>query len=79
MSEKDWVLDCTFDNDIPAFCPYENGDIIIGMTVISDKCPGNLIGVFHSDGQELVEKWIAKHPNWYKEYKVEDIQNERTG
>lgn len=62
---KEWLLDVSFS--IPCFVPYERetDTIITGMNVITDKCPGELVGVIHMDGQEAVEKWCAENPDWH--------------
>ena len=55
-----WLLDVTnCVGELPCFCPYEEltGMIMTGLNVIADKCPGELIGVFHERGQEAAEKW----------------------
>lgn len=71
MDTKKWVLDVTYS--MPAFCPYkDDGTIITGLSVISNECPGEFVGVIHLDGQEAVEKWLAEHPDWEKEYKLHD-------
>ena len=79
MSEltwKEWVLDVTFDP--PVFVPYERetGAVVIGMNVLSDKCPGKLVGVIHADGQEAVEKWISENPDWHERYRVANTVRE---
>lgn len=68
MKLKNWVLDITLGEPY-AFCPIEdNGDVVVGLTIITDKCPGNLSGVMHLDGQEAVEKWCAEHPTWRTDF-----------
>jgi hypothetical protein len=69
MSDN-WVLDVTLS--APVFIPYEDdGTLVVGMNVVCERCPGNLVGVVHLDGQEKVEKWIAENPNWHEQYKKE--------
>ena len=64
----EWVLDVTFDP--PCFCPFDRatGEVIVGMSLIADSAPGPLIGVFHADGQDEVEAWVAAHPDWATKY-----------
>ena len=59
---KNWVLDVTHGHDPMAFCPIEDdGTIITGMTMISGKCPGRFVGVFHFDGEDAANEWLANH------------------
>lgn len=70
MNDNDWVMDVSFYPKV-VFVPYENGDIILGMNLMTKLCPGNLIGVIHSGGQEAVEEWLAAHPDWKQKYSKE--------
>jgi hypothetical protein len=65
---KNWVLDVTRDSDGErCFVPIDDGGrIVVGFNVITDECPGKLVGVFHEGGQEEVERWCAEHPDWSK-------------
>ncbi len=69
---KNYVLDITFHGpDGPScFVPIKDDmeTILIGLAYLSDKCPGNLVGVIHQDGQHAVEQWITKNPNWHALY-----------
>ena len=68
---KTWLLDVTNRvGELPCFCPYEEltGMIMTGLNVIADKCPGELIGVFHEGGQEAVEKWCRDNQDWHERY-----------
>ena len=70
MDWKDWLMDVTFGDNPPCFVPYEQEKktIVFGMNMIQDKCPGNLVGVIHSQGQGAVEAWIKKNPDWHKRF-----------
>jgi hypothetical protein len=71
MMWNEWVLDLTFGTEpMPCFCPYERdtGAIVTGMNMLTDRCPGELVGVVHLDGQEAVEKWCADNPDWHERY-----------
>lgn len=65
---KEWLLDVSFYP--PVFVPYERETdmIVTGMNVMSSKCPGKLVGIVHSGGQESVEEWCQDHPTWIEEY-----------
>lgn len=68
---KTWLLDVTDGSGgMPCFCPYEEstGTIMIGLHVIADKCPGELIGVFHEGGEDAAEKWCCDNPDWHERY-----------
>jgi hypothetical protein len=65
---KNWVLDVTstFGGEY-CFVPIEDdGTLVVGLNVISDECPGKLVGAVHAGGQEEVENWCAEHPEWSK-------------
>jgi hypothetical protein len=67
----EWVLDLTFGTEpLPCFCPYdrENDSIVTGLNMLTNKCPGELIGVVHPEGQEAVEKWCEENPDWHVRY-----------
>ena len=67
---NEWLIDITFGDNPPCFVPYEKetGMVVLGMNVIADKCPGKLVGVFHSGGDDLVDAWLAKNPNWKEKF-----------
>ncbi len=64
---NEWVIDVTFWPST-GFCPLDDGSVVVGMTYIADRSPGKLVGVFHHDGEEAVDGWVADHPNWKDEY-----------
>lgn len=69
---KDWVLDASkVDEGVTAFMPYDEktGEIVFGLTIITDVCPGRLVGVVHDQGQEAVEEWVKNHLDWYDRFK----------
>ena len=65
---KNWVIDATMELDGGVyFVPIEDdGAVVTGFCVISDECPGKLVGVVHEGGQEAAEQWCAEHPEWAK-------------
>jgi hypothetical protein len=58
---KEWVLDVTQSQDLYAFCPLENGNVVLGMTVLSERCPGRLVAAYHEAGQDAVEAWFDRN------------------
>jgi hypothetical protein len=70
---NEWVLDASFTDDtIATFVPYKDGDFIIGMNYMSNKCPGKLVAVIHVNGQDACDQWIEEHPDWYNKYKNDE-------
>lgn len=68
MSEN-WVMDVSYESEPYCFCPIKNdGSIVVGMNVIADRSPGNLVGIFHTDGQGAAKNWEQKHLDWYEKY-----------
>lgn len=66
---NNWVLDVTYMPEMPpVFVPYDNGTLVLGMNVMSERCPGKLVGVVHMDGQEAAERWCTENPSWYTQY-----------
>jgi len=61
---QEWLLDVSFE--VPCFVPYDRvtGQVIAGMNMLSARCPGELVGVIHVDGQDAVEKWCVENPDW---------------
>jgi hypothetical protein len=75
MDWKEWLLDVTHGTDpFACFVPYEREDdaIVFGMNLMTDRCPGDLVGVIHAAGQEAVEKWMADNPDWHERHKRRD-------
>jgi hypothetical protein len=64
---SDWIIDVT---RWPNYCfvPYINGNIVFGMNLITDTCPGNLVGFIHLDGNIAAQQWENKNPDWHKKY-----------
>lgn len=68
-----WVWDVSMggDEEYACFCPVEFGEdgevsnVIVGMNYLGPRPPrGEVIGIFHVDGMDAVEKWQNNHPNW---------------
>ena len=72
---KEWLLDISHIDEMPCFVPYENGNIIFGMNVITDRCPAKLVGVISPAGQKAVEKWCEENPDWYERYKQQEVSD----
>lgn len=68
---REWLLDVSFE--YPCFVPYERDtdQVVVGMNMLSARCPGELVGVMHSDGQDAVEKWCAENPDWLTRFRKE--------
>ncbi len=67
---KEYVIDAQLSRDGRiAFCPIDNGQVVVGM-MFADSPPNDaqVVGVFHSDGQEAVETWIAENKETCKQY-----------
>jgi hypothetical protein len=73
-SFKEWALDVTLSNngagrdDLIAFVPIENDEIVFGLTMIQSKSPGLLVAVVSQHGQEHAEQWVKENPNWKEKY-----------
>lgn len=53
-NSEEWVLDVSVGEPY-SFCPFEeSGSVVVGLSFISDKCPGKLVGVFHAGGADAV-------------------------
>ena len=79
MPWKEWVVDVTHGTENGAcFCPYEreSDSIVFGMNFITDRCPGDLVGVVHMGGNEAVEEWCAANPDWHDRLKRTDAAHE---
>jgi hypothetical protein len=68
MNFKEWFLDVSLS--VPCFVPYERetDTLITGINIISDKCPGKLVGVMHINGTEAVKEWIKNNPDFKERY-----------
>jgi hypothetical protein len=62
-----WVLDVTrHKKEMPLWVPIsfnEDGthDLVVGMNVFSDDCPGTPKGIIHEDGDDAVNEWIENN------------------
>jgi hypothetical protein len=64
-----WIIDVTNWPDSWCFCPYEDdGSIVFGMNLIQDRCPGNLVGLIHLDGQKQAEVFCHAVPDWKERF-----------
>lgn len=70
MMWESWALDVSHVDDmgIACFVPYDGKNLLLGMNLISDRCPGELIAAFHPDGQKALDIWIANNPDWHDRY-----------
>ena len=70
---NEWIMDVT---DWPkyCFCPYEpeTGNVVLGMNVIQDRCPGKLAGIYHGDGNDFAATWCNENPTWRELYSPND-------
>ena len=65
-----WVIDAGKSNDETLwFCPFRGGYAYINLSVPSDKIPnGDLIGIYHIDGDEAANNWYHKHVGIIESY-----------
>lgn len=68
FANETFVLDVTLSE--PAWCPYDEdtGTVTIGLSILSEKCPGDAIGVYHEDGPDAVEAWLVANPDWVEKW-----------
>lgn len=58
---KKWMLDVTHWPQT-CYCPVdENGNIVTGFNLVQKEPPGELVGIFHEDGQEAADAFWAAH------------------
>ena len=59
---KRWCLDVS-QWPILCFCPIDNetGDIITGINLVTNECPGELSMIMHFDGKEAVDAFVVEH------------------
>lgn len=57
--ETQWVIDAGMsDDELMCFCPYDDGDVFIGMNFLSTELPsGKLVGIIHHDGEAAAKAW----------------------
>lgn len=66
---KEWVLDISLGEPY-AFVPYdrERSVLVLGLNVVTDRCPGSLVGIISKHGDEHIEEWIRENPDWRERY-----------
>lgn len=67
---SEWALDVTLakHTGAVAFVPICGDEVVWGLTVVSDRCPGTLTAVVSQDGIEDVNEWVAENPTWQIDY-----------
>lgn len=67
--DQEWALDISFGEPY-SFVPYDKKkDVLLyGLSVVSNKCPGKLVGICSLRGNEHVEKWIKENPYWKERF-----------
>lgn len=66
----EWALDVTQMDSTGAyaFVPICGEAVVLGYTVISDRCPGQLTAVISEDGVDHVNRWVERNPTWRIDY-----------
>jgi hypothetical protein len=63
--QSDWLLDVSCKPYL--FIPMDGDAIIFESSVLSDRCPGRLLDVYHSGGEKLAHQWKIKNPTWHED------------
>lgn len=68
----EWVIDVSLtasrsDSDV-AFVPLKDGQPVFGLTYITTRSPGPLVGVVSQHGLEHAKEWVARNPSWQLDY-----------
>ena len=68
MKNKERILDVSCSTQ--SYIPYERetDTLIIGANIMTEKCPGKLVGLYHPEGNVAIEQWEADNPDWRKKY-----------
>lgn len=72
MITEKYVIDVTFEKDkqMVGFMPIDSeGRVVLGLTIMQSRCPGELIGIFHADGEEAAQKWLDENPDAFEKYR----------
>lgn len=62
----EWVLDVTTDR--PCFVPIQGDQVFWGICVITDRCPGLLMGLTSQRGIRHARRWEQANPEWALKY-----------
>lgn len=65
----EWMLDVTQMPREHSFVPVINGIPEPRFRYSSERCPGDLIGVYHSAGSEAANSWKSFNPGWQMIYR----------
>jgi hypothetical protein len=64
---KNLALDVTTGHDELAFVQIEDdGSVVFGVTMVTDKCPGNFVVVVHWGSNEAAEKFVRDNEGLVK-------------
>lgn len=72
----DYLLDITH---FPAYRFVPVVDDLMQPEAASNakRCPGRLVGLYHSKGDLFERQFMAKHPSWHEEYRREIPKKKR--
>lgn len=58
-----------------AWVPFDNGEIVFGVTLIADLPPGDgaVTGVCHPVSQDLVDEWLEIHGEEFNDIRREAV------
>ncbi len=67
-----WVIDTSFEPQEGSFCfcPYIDGQVCTGLSIITENPPGKVIGLFHPDSQHTLEDFKTNHIELLKQFGV---------
>lgn len=74
----EWALDITQMDSTGAyaFVPICGEAVVLGYTVISDRCPGRLTAVISENGLDHATQWAEQNPSWQVDYgNADDLCN----
>ncbi len=69
-----WVIDTSVkpQDGMLCFCPYENGDVLVGLSLLAQKPPGKVIGCFHPSSPQALVDFKTDHAELLKQFGVND-------
>lgn len=65
--QSDWLLDVS--EEPFRFIPMDGDAMIFDAAVVTERCPGRLLDVYHKSGEKAAHQWKMKNVTWHEDHR----------
>lgn len=68
----EWLIDVSEMPSSYSFVPCDDGLLnpsLLAFRYTSPRCPGQLKGVYHKDGESAASEWKSQNDGWHEKYR----------